>query len=190
MTSRNVVIWHRASRVSAFVSTPSYAEGPFNGTLLEHSDSDFAESQPSAARALQIPVGSNSPCRSDHWLCHRSPIAPRAQSQPRESCDVCQSHFRGYPHIMKQKLRFAAATVAMTAGLGLVGLGGAASIQAQPGTFPTDPWCPGSYWNPIWGPNWDWDHCHDSYGGGHGYDGDHGYGPYGPGDGGHGGGGH
>lgn len=34
----------------------------------------------------------------------------------------------------------------------MVGLGGAASIQAQPGTFPTDPWCPGSYWNPIWGP--------------------------------------
>ncbi|MBY0440711.1 MAG: hypothetical protein K2Q25_01025 [Mycobacteriaceae bacterium] len=84
---------------------------------------------------------------------------------------------------MMQKMAIAAATVALTAGLGTGGLGGAASAEARPGVLPTDPWCPGAYWNPTWGSNWDWNHCHDSFNPGRGQ------GPSGPG-GGHGSGGH
>ncbi|BDE17081.1 hypothetical protein Mkiyose1665_51210 [Mycobacterium kiyosense] len=86
---------------------------------------------------------------------------------------------------MKRKTTIAAAAVAITASLGTFGFGSGAIAEAQPGTFPTDQWCPGAYWNPFWGSNWDWNHCHDSFnpGGGHG--------PFGPGGGGgNGGGGH
>lgn len=31
--------------------------------------------------------------------------------------------------------------------------------QAQPGPFPQ--WCPGEFWDPIWGGNPDGGHCHD-----------------------------
>ena len=31
--------------------------------------------------------------------------------------------------------------------------------QAQPGPFPQ--WCPGEFWDPIWGGNPDGFHCHD-----------------------------
>ncbi|EUA33179.1 hypothetical protein I553_7587 [Mycobacterium xenopi 4042] len=24
-------------------------------------------------------------------------------------------------------------------------------------------WCPGQFWDPGWGPNWDWDDCHDDH---------------------------
>ena len=33
-------------------------------------------------------------------------------------------------------------------------MGVAADAQAQPGPFPQ--WCPGEYWDPGWGNNWDW----------------------------------
>ncbi|SRR5271166_3071124 len=60
---------------------------------------------------------------------------------------------------MKEYARFAAATVVMAAGLGLVGLGAANEAQAQPGPLPQ--WCPGDFWDPGWGPNSDWNRCHD-----------------------------
>ena len=47
----------------------------------------------------------------------------------------------------------------MAAGLGLVGLGAANEAQAQPGPLPQ--WCPGDFWDPGWGPNSDWNRCHD-----------------------------
>ena len=43
----------------------------------------------------------------------------------------------------------------MTAGLGLAGLGAAAVAQAQPAPFPDYHWCPGQWWDPGWGNNWD-----------------------------------
>jgi hypothetical protein len=47
----------------------------------------------------------------------------------------------------------------MTAGLGLAGLGAATVAQAQPGPFPQ--WCPGDFWDPLWGGNSDNGRCHD-----------------------------
>lgn len=87
---------------------------------------------------------------------------------------------------MKSSLRLAATTFVMVAGLGLAGLGVATDAQAQPGPFPQ--WCPGDYWDPGWGDNWDGGRCHDNWRGpgdrggfgDRGGPGDHGYG--GPGD--------
>jgi hypothetical protein len=47
----------------------------------------------------------------------------------------------------------------MTAGLGLAGLGAAAIAQAQPAPFPDYHWCPGQFWDPGWGGNWDGGRC-------------------------------
>ena len=70
--------------------------------------------------------------------------------------------------LMKNNLRLAATTFAMVAGLGLAGLGVATNAQAQPGPFPQ--WCPGNFWDPGWGDNWDWGQCHDWHGGPGGWD--------------------
>lgn len=58
----------------------------------------------------------------------------------------------------------------------LVGLGaatllaGAASFglasgtaQAAPGFIPDYHWCPGQFFDPNWGPNWDQNVCHDDF---------------------------
>src|SRR6202046_5785252 len=69
---------------------------------------------------------------------------------------------------MKKRARIAATTAAI-AGLGLVGLGAATDAQAQPGPFPK--WCPGEFWDPGWGNNWDMGGCHDNFrAGGPGWD--------------------
>jgi hypothetical protein len=62
---------------------------------------------------------------------------------------------------MRNVFRFAAATAVMAAGLGLAGLGAATEAHALPGPLPQ--WCPGDFWDPGWGPNWDWGGCHDSW---------------------------
>jgi len=77
---------------------------------------------------------------------------------------------------MKNVARFAAATAVTAAGLGLAGLSAGTEAQAQPGPFPQ--WCPGDFWDPGWGDNWDGGHCHDNFRGDRGGFGDHG----GPGD--------
>jgi uncharacterized membrane protein YgcG len=85
-------------------------------------------------------------------------------------------------HGVKNSVRFAAATAVMAAGLGLAGLGVATEAQAQVGPFPQ--WCPGDFWDPGWGNNWDGGRCHDNWRGGpgdRGGFGDHG-GPGGFGD--------
>ncbi len=41
----------------------------------------------------------------------------------------------------------------MGAALGVVGVGAAVDAQAQPGPFPQ--WCPGDFWDPGWGDNWE-----------------------------------
>src|SRR5581483_9268299 len=51
----------------------------------------------------------------------------------------------------------AIASAAITAALGFTGLGGTALAQAQP---PGPNWCPGDFWDPSWGTNWDWNACH------------------------------
>ncbi len=55
-------------------------------------------------------------------------------------------------------------TFAMAAGVGLAGLGVAPHAEAQPGPFPQ--WCPGEFWDPGWGDNWDGGNCHDNWHGG------------------------
>jgi hypothetical protein len=62
---------------------------------------------------------------------------------------------------MKKTIRIAAATAAITASMGLAGLAVAAEAQAHPGPQPT--WCPGEFWDPGWGNNWDWGGCHDNF---------------------------
>ena len=62
---------------------------------------------------------------------------------------------------MKNVARYAAATAVMAAGLGLAGLSVATEAQAEPGPFPQ--WCPGDFWDPGWGDNWDWGDCHDNW---------------------------
>ncbi|WP_077088640.1 hypothetical protein [Mycobacterium rhizamassiliense] len=64
---------------------------------------------------------------------------------------------------MKTIPRFAATIFAGASLLGLAGVGVASDVQAQPGPFPQ--WCPGEYWDPGWGNNWDWNGCHDWRGG-------------------------
>jgi hypothetical protein len=84
---------------------------------------------------------------------------------------------------VKNIKRIAAAT-ALTTGLGLAGLGAASLAEAQPaGPFPDYHWCPGEFYDPGWGNNWDWNRCHDDFY----YDGEprdqdhwHGYGPWHP----------
>jgi hypothetical protein len=62
---------------------------------------------------------------------------------------------------MRNIKQFAAAT-ALATGLGLASLGAASVAEALPG--PTGPmpvdWCPGQFWDPGWGNNWDWNNCH------------------------------
>src|SRR5580693_3209659 len=62
---------------------------------------------------------------------------------------------------MKRFSRLSAATFALTTALGLAGLGAATDARAQPGPFPQ--WCPGDFWDPGWGDNWDWGDCHDNW---------------------------
>ncbi|WP_081662327.1 hypothetical protein [Mycobacterium simiae] len=57
-----------------------------------------------------------------------------------------------------------AATIFVGAAVaGLAGVGIAADAVAAPGPFPQ--WCPGEFWDPGWGNNWDWNNCHDWRGG-------------------------
>jgi hypothetical protein len=57
-----------------------------------------------------------------------------------------------------------AAATAITAGLGLAGVGVASVAEAQPaGPLPDYHWCPGQFYDPGWGNNWDWNRCHDDF---------------------------
>ena len=66
-------------------------------------------------------------------------------------------------HDMKKTISVAASTVVMTAGLGLASLGAAAVAQALPAPLPDYHWCPGDFWDPGWGFNWDGGRCHDDF---------------------------
>jgi len=64
---------------------------------------------------------------------------------------------------VKNILRIAASTLVMGAGLGLTGLGLSAVASAQPAPIPDYHWCPGEYWDPHWGFNWEMGRCHDDH---------------------------
>ncbi|MDT5131318.1 MAG: hypothetical protein QOE41_629 [Mycobacterium sp.] len=52
----------------------------------------------------------------------------------------------------------------VTSALGLAGLGLASgSAQAVVGPVPDYHWCPGDFWHPEWGNNWDGGVCHDDF---------------------------
>jgi len=80
---------------------------------------------------------------------------------------------------VKNIIRVAAATAITTAGLGLAGLGAASVAQAFPGgPMPDYHWCPGQFWDPGWGNNWDQTRCHDdNYFDGEPHDAAHWHGP-------------
>ena len=65
---------------------------------------------------------------------------------------------------MNGKIRPAAVAVLMSGGVGLTGLGVASGIaQAAPVPAPLYHWCPGDFWDPGWGFNWEWFACHDDW---------------------------
>ena len=51
----------------------------------------------------------------------------------------------------------------MGAGLGVTAVGAAVDAQAQPAPMPDYHWCPGQWWDPGWGFNWDGGNCHDDH---------------------------
>ena len=61
---------------------------------------------------------------------------------------------------MKTIPRIAATIFAGATALGLGGAG-AAIAQAQPAPVPNYHWCPGQWWDPDWGNNWEGGFCHD-----------------------------
>jgi hypothetical protein len=68
------------------------------------------------------------------------------------------------PRMKKSIARVVASTVVMSASLGLPGLGVAAVAAAQPAApLPDYHWCPGEFWDPGWGDNWDGGRCHDDH---------------------------
>jgi hypothetical protein len=74
---------------------------------------------------------------------------------------VLQQDSSGKTADMKSIARVAASTVVMTASLGLGSLGAAAVAQALPAPVPDYHWCPGQFFDPGWGFNWDGNRCHD-----------------------------
>ncbi|WP_074245949.1 hypothetical protein [Mycobacteroides abscessus] len=51
-------------------------------------------------------------------------------------------------------------TLLITAALGAVATGGiTAAAEAAAAPMPTYHWCPGEFWNPIWGLNISWNEC-------------------------------
>ncbi|MUM15491.1 hypothetical protein FZI91_18010 [Mycobacterium sp. CBMA271] len=59
---------------------------------------------------------------------------------------------------MKILLGIAASAAIAAGGLGLAASANAARAPELPA--PTYHWCPGEFWNPIWGFNMNWGECH------------------------------
>ncbi len=54
--------------------------------------------------------------------------------------------------------------IAASAAIAASGLGLAATANAAPALpAPNYHWCPGEFWNPIWGFNWEFGECHDDW---------------------------
>src|ERR1700731_836536 len=66
--------------------------------------------------------------------------------------------------MMSKRFVGLATTALVTGGLGLAGLGLASgTAQADIGPVPLYHWCPGDFWDPGWGDNWDGGNCHDDF---------------------------
>ena len=60
------------------------------------------------------------------------------------------------------KIKQIAAATAIASGLGLAGVGVASVAEAMPmAPLPDYHWCPGQFFDPAWGNNYDWGRCHD-----------------------------
>ncbi len=70
-----------------------------------------------------------------------------------------------YGSRMNTVTRFAVAAIMVTTGLGLAGVGTAATARADdpPWPFVGYHWCPSLPFNPAWGPQWDNTTCHDAH---------------------------
>jgi hypothetical protein len=65
---------------------------------------------------------------------------------------------------MKTKVVSAASAVLVSCGVGVSGIGPVSSTaQAEPIAAPLYHWCPGDFWDPGWGFNWEWSDCHDDW---------------------------
>jgi hypothetical protein len=65
---------------------------------------------------------------------------------------------------MRKTLAGFATAAVVAGGLVLAGLGLASgTAQAEPSPFPAYHWCPGDFWDPGWGFNWDGGFCHDDH---------------------------
>jgi hypothetical protein len=64
---------------------------------------------------------------------------------------------------MKNSLRFVGSALVMAAGFGFAGLSAAGVAEAAPAPAPEYHWCPGQWWDPGWGPNWEMGRCHDDH---------------------------
>jgi hypothetical protein len=63
--------------------------------------------------------------------------------------------------VMKRGIIGFATTMVVCGGLGRA----SGSAQAEPGFGPAPlyHWCPGEFWRPEWGFNFDWNTCHDDH---------------------------
>jgi hypothetical protein len=63
--------------------------------------------------------------------------------------------------VMKRGIIGFATTMLVCGGLGLA----SGTAQAEPGFRPAPlyHWCPGEFWRPEWGFNFDWNTCHDDH---------------------------
>src|SRR5260370_41995198 len=63
--------------------------------------------------------------------------------------------------VMKRGIIGFATTMLVCGGLGLT----SGTAQAEPGFGPAPlyHWCPGEFWRPEWGFNFDWNACHDDH---------------------------
>ena len=67
---------------------------------------------------------------------------------------------------MKKEILRAATAVVISSGVGLTGLGvgiGIGTAGAEPAPVPMYHWCPGDFWDPLWGFNWEGSVCHDDW---------------------------
>jgi hypothetical protein len=80
------------------------------------------------------------------------------------TCPLIQNSASGVVvRSVKTSARCVATTVVLTAGLGLAGVGAAATAQADFRPAPSYHWCPGQNWDQHWGNNWDGGTCHDDH---------------------------
>jgi len=95
---------------------------------------------------------------ANHKLFHRKPRTGEC-ARGRSSLD----RIAWYEGNVNKIKRVTATTAIAIAGLGLAGLGAASIAEAQPGPSVGYHWCPGEWWDPGWGDNWDYGRCHDDF---------------------------